>query len=217
MNKKALLIGATGLTGTECLNLLLKDDHYSGVEIWVRQSTGITHPKLLELIIDFDKIQQTENMKADHVFCCLGTTIGKAGSQENFYKIDHDYVLACAKVAERSLADKFLYISSLGANIDSGNFYLRTKGQVEESLSKCKIPSVIIFRPSMLLGNRKEFRLGERIGKGVMSVLQFVLIGRLRKYRGIQAAQVAKAMVAEAKSTENGGFRIIESDKIQKY
>jgi uncharacterized protein YbjT (DUF2867 family) len=217
MNKKALVIGATGLTGTECLNLLLNDEYYSGVEIWTRRSIGITHPKLIEKIIDFDKINQQENMKADHVFCCLGTTINKAKSQENFYKIDHDYVLACAKVAERSQAGKFLYISSIGANIASGNFYLCTKGQVEESLSQLIIPSVVIFRPSMLLGNRKEFRLGERIGKGVMSVFQFLMIGSLRKYRGVQASQVANAMIAEAKSTENGGFRIIESDVIQKY
>jgi uncharacterized protein YbjT (DUF2867 family) len=217
MNKKALLIGATGLTGTECLKLLLNDDFYSGVEIWVRRPTGISHPKLIENVIDFDKIHQIENLKADHVFCCLGTTIGKAGSQENFYKIDHDYVLACAKVAERSQAGKFLYISSIGANIASGNFYLRTKGQVEESLSQLIIPSVVIFRPSMLLGNRKEFRLGERIGKAIMTVFQFLMIGSLRKYRGIQASQVANAMIVEAKSTENGGFRIIESDMIQEY
>jgi uncharacterized protein YbjT (DUF2867 family) len=217
MNKNALLIGATGLTGQLCLYALLNDDYYSGVEIWVRKSTGIKHPKLVERVIDFNKIHLIDYLRADHVFCCFGTTIGKAGSQANFTKIDHDYVLACAKVAEKSEADKFLYVSSLGANKDSGNFYLRTKGQVEESLRRLIISSVIIFRPSMLMGKRQEYRLGERIGKAFMTLIGFMLVGNLRKYRGVQASQVVKAMLAEAKSTTENGFRIIESDKIQEY
>jgi uncharacterized protein YbjT (DUF2867 family) len=217
MNKKAVLAGATGLTGKECLNLLLSDDFYSEVEIWVRKSTGITHPKLSEKIVDFDKIAQMDCTHIDHFFCCLGTTIKKAKSQANFYKIDHDFVLDCAKIAEKYQSEKFLYISSLGANKDSGNFYLRTKGQVEESLKQLIIPHIIIFRPSMLLGNRAEFRLVEKIGKAVMTLIQFMLIGSMRKYRGVQASQVAIAMVEEAKSSVNKGFRIIESDKIQEY
>jgi uncharacterized protein YbjT (DUF2867 family) len=217
MNKKALLIGATGLTGGECLNLLLNDYYYDGVEIWVRKSTGITHKKLIERIIDFDKIHLIDCNNADHVFCCLGTTINKAKSKDNFYRIDHDYVINCARVAEKSKSEKFLYISSLGANKDSGNFYLRTKGKVEESLNKIIIPCVIIFRPSMLLGNRGEFRLGEKIGKAIMTAFQFLLIGSLKKYRGVRAEQVAKAMIEEAKSTTDCGFRIIESDQIQEY
>jgi uncharacterized protein YbjT (DUF2867 family) len=216
MDKKALLIGATGLTGKECLNLLLNDDFYNGVEIWVRKSTGIIHEKLKEKIIDFDKIHLIANIDADHVFCCLGTTIGKAGSQANFTRIDHDYVIACAKVAEKSHAESFLYISSIGANKDSGNFYLRTKGQVEESLKKIIIPSVIIFRPSMLLGARQEHRFGEQIAKSLMRIFGYLLFGKLLKYRGIEASQVAKAMVHEAKK-ERTGLVIIESDKIQQY
>jgi uncharacterized protein YbjT (DUF2867 family) len=217
MNKKAVLAGATGLTGKECLNLLLDDEFYSEVEIWVRKSTGIVHPKLSEKIIDFDNIHQIDCTKVDHFFCCLGTTIAKAKSQANFFKVDHDYVVACAKVAEKSQAEMFLYISSLGANKDSGNFYLRTKGQVEENLKKLIIPSILIFRPSMLLGKREEFRLGEIIGKAFMTAFQFMLIGNLRKYRGVQASQVAIAMIEEAKSADNKGFRIIESDSIQEY
>ncbi|MEI6852406.1 MAG: NAD(P)H-binding protein [Bacteroidota bacterium] len=217
MNKKALLIGATGLTGQECLNMLLKDEYYSAVGIWVRRSTGMVHEKLVEKIIDFDKLHQADCTRADHLFCCLGTTIGKAGSQAAFTRIDRDYVVECGRIADKSDTEKFLYVSSLGANKDSGNFYLRTKGKVEESLRQMSIPAVIIFRPSMLLGNRSEFRLGEKIGKGVMAIFQFMLVGSLRKYRGVQASQVAKAMINEAKSKNDNGFRIIESDRIQEY
>jgi len=217
MNKRAVLVGATGLTGMECLNLLLRDDYYTSVEIWVRRSTGITHPKLTEMIIDFEKIHQIDCTSVDHFYCCLGTTIAKAKTQANFYITDHDYVLECAKVAERAKAEKFLYISSLGANHNSRNFYLRTKGQVEESLKQTGIPSVIVFRPSMLLGNRTEFRMGEKIGKAFMTLIQFMLIGSFKKYRGIQASKVAFAMSEEAKSSVKTGFRIIESDGIQEY
>lgn len=215
--KKALLTGATGLTGHECLKQLLADEYYSEVEIWVRRTVGITHPKLTEKILDFEKIAEVDRIDADHVFCCLGTTIKKAGSQDRFFMIDHDYVVACAKVAEKSQAEKFIYISSIGANKNSGNFYLRTKGRVEESLGKLNIPSVIIMRPSMLLGDRKEYRFGEKVGKAFMSVFQFLLIGSLKKYKGVQASQVARAMVSEAKNEKQQGFSIIESDRIGEY
>ena len=209
---KALLLGASGLTGGHCLKLLLNDNYYDAVEIWVRKPLGNSHPKLTEKIIDFENLS-TLNTDAAHVFCCMGTTIKKAKSQENFFKTDHDYVITAAEIARNSGAKKFLYISSIGASPASKNFYLRTKGKVEEDLKKVFPDGLYIFRPSMLMGKRDEFRFGEIMGKGFMHAFGFIFFGKLKKYRGIEASVVAQAMINEAKS-EKAGINIIESDKI---
>lgn len=210
---KALLIGASGMTGSSCLHYLLNDKFYNAVEIWVRKPTGISHPKLIEKIIDFNNIETACDTDAMHVFCCLGTTINKAKTRENFYKTDHDYVIAAAKVAKRSGAEKFLYISSIGANAVSKNFYLRTKGKVEKDLKKVFPDGLNIFRPSMLMGKREEFRFGELAGKAFMGVFSIFMMGKLKKYKGIPAETVAKAMTILAKQPAKG-ISIIESDKI---
>lgn len=211
---KALLVGATGLIGTQLLRKLLEDTFYTYVEIWVRNSLGISHPKLEEKIIDFSKINSFPSMETDHVFCCLGTTIKKAKTPEQFRKVDLDYVFELAKLAERSNVLKFVVISSIGANHKSGNLYLRTKGEMEEEIKKIKIPSIIIFRPSLLLGNRNEFRFGENISKIFMNVFGIFLFGKVKKYRAIKDTIVAQAMIKAAK-TEKTGIDIFESDKIQ--
>ena len=210
---KALIIGATGLIGNQCLELLLKDDTYSLVEIWVRNITGNTHPKPIEKLINFDRISELPFTDAEHVYCCLGTTIKKVKTKEAFIKIDKEYVSSLAKLAEQSGCQKFLVISSIGANKNSSNFYLRTKGEMEEEVKSCSIPSIYILRPSMLLGKRKEFRLSEEIGKVLMIAVKYLLIGKMRKYRGIQATTVAKAMLYLAKQKEKGVF-VLESDEI---
>ncbi|HOV11230.1 MAG TPA: NAD(P)H-binding protein [Bacteroidales bacterium] len=210
---KALLIGASGLTGTQCLEKLLNDDDYAKVEIWVRRSVGKAHPRLIEKIIDFDALKNNTVTDAQHVFCCLGTTIKKAGSQENFYKADHDYVVTVAEIAARSGAEKFLYISSIGADSKSKNFYLRTKGKVEDDLKNTFKNGLVIFRPSMLMGKRQEFRFGELVGKGFMKIFGFLFIGKMKKFRGIEASTVAGAMIRSAKSGRTG-IDIIESDII---
>ncbi|MGA2299053.1 MAG: nucleoside-diphosphate sugar epimerase, partial [FCB group bacterium] len=143
--KKALLAGASGLVGRSCLDELLKDDYYSDVEIWIRKSLNITIPKLTEKIIDFSEIGNMPKTEAEHIFCCLGTTIRIAKTKEAFRKVDYDYVIELGKLAERSGCEKFLVVSSLGANKDSGNFYMRTKGEMEDSLRKFSIPSLSIF------------------------------------------------------------------------
>ena len=212
--KTALLAGSTGLIGSFCLTELLKEDVYREVETWVRKPSGIIHPKLKEVIVDFLHPDQLPQHLPDHVFCCLGTTIKKAGSQEAFRQVDLELVADLAKRAEQSGSEKFLVVSSIGASLSTGNFYLKTKGEMEEKVRSCKIPSVVIFRPSMLLGKRKELRFGELVGKGVMKVAGFLLTGKFRKYRGIEASVVAKAMVKMAK-TAPPGVLILESDKIQ--
>ena len=212
---KALIVGVTGLIGSCCLKELLDDDQYSSVEIWVRNLSRNFHEKLTERLINFDKIADQSLTGIDHVFCCLGTTINKVKTKEAFAKVDNEYVTELAKLAEKSGCQKFLVISSIGANKKSKNLYLRTKGEMEDAVKKCSVPAIYILQPSMLLGKRKEFRFGEKIGKALMYLIKFMLVGKMRKYRGIQAAIVAKAMVKFAQRKEAGIF-IMESDDILK-
>jgi uncharacterized protein YbjT (DUF2867 family) len=212
---KALIVGATGLIGSKCLEQLLSDESYTSVEIWVRKHTGISHLKLTEKIMDFDKLSEQNLNAIDHIFCCLGTTINKAKSKEAFAMVDKEYVSELAVLAEKSGCRTFLVVSSIGANKNAKNFYLKTKGEMEELVKKCSIPAIYILRPSMLLGNREEFRFGEVLGKAIMKVAEFMLVGRMRKYKGIQAATVANAMIQFSKRNEAGIF-IYESDKIFK-
>ena len=212
--KKALLVGATGLIGGHCLRALLDDDAFTEVEVWVRKPLGMIHPKLRIVLVDFPDISRIPSTDASHVFCCLGTIIKKAGSQEAFRRVDFEYVVEMAELAQRSGVKKFLVISSLGASIDTSNFYLRTKGEMEDAVIKSGIPAVIILQPSMLLGKRNEFRMGELIGKALMQVFNFMLFGKMKKYRAIRALDVAKAMVRLAKE-DNTGVMKIESDQIQ--
>jgi uncharacterized protein YbjT (DUF2867 family) len=211
---KALLVGATGLIGSYCLQALLKDHTFTEVEAWVRKPLGIVHSKLKIVLIDFPDISRIPATDASYIFCCLGTTIRNAGSQEAFRRVDYEYVVEMARLAHRSQVEKFLVVSSLGANAESSNFYLRTKGEMEESVINCGIPSVVILRPSMLLGRRNEFRPGEVIGKAVMQTFNFMFIGKMKKYRAIKAPDVAKAMVKLAKESNMSVLKI-ESDQIR--
>ncbi|MDP4185619.1 MAG: NAD(P)H-binding protein [Bacteroidota bacterium] len=210
---KALLVGASGLIGGQLLELLLNDEYYSEVEIWLRKPTGISHPKLRERIIDFSTITDIPSVEIDHLFCCIGTTIKKAGTQDAFRKVDFEYVVNLAQLAERSTCSKFIVISSIGADSKSSNFYLRVKGEMEETVRSTRIPGIIIIRPSLLLGKRREFRLGEKIFQFLMPSINHLLIGKLKKYRGIESLNVAKAMLSLAKNDTNG-ISVIESDKI---
>jgi uncharacterized protein YbjT (DUF2867 family) len=163
---KALITGASGLIGTHCLNDLLSDKDYPEIEIWVRKPTGISHPKLTELLIDFDQISQMPSTNAEHVFCCMGTTIKKAGSKEVFSKIDKDYVAEMAKLAERSGSKCFLVVSSIGADSKSGNFYLRTKGEMEEI--KKKIHPINLYIPTFnASGKKKRKQVWRTAGKSL--------------------------------------------------
>jgi len=214
--KKALIVGATGLIGSNCLKILLNDSSFSLTEVWTRKPMELIHPRLKNIVTDFRDIAKIQSTDATHIFCCLGTTIAKAGSQSAFREVDFEYVLALAKLAERSDTLSFSVISSIGANPKASNFYLRTKGEMEEAVNACSIPSIIILRPSMLLGKRQEFRFGEMVGKALMLAFNFMLVGKLRKYRGIQAVSVASAMVRLAKENSKG-IVVIESDQIHKW
>ncbi len=211
----ALLVGASGLIGRSCLDILLQDSYYSRVTIFVRKLLPLQHPKLQQQLVDFDQLEYHAHLiKADHVFCCLGTTIKQAGSQDAFYKVDFTYPYNIATISSRNGVGQFLIVTSLGASSKSGVFYNRVKGNVEEAVSGLKFSAIHIFRPSLLLGNRDEFRLGEKIAMFLFRIFGFILIGRWRKYRAIRASVVAEAMVTMAK-LDLQGKRTYESDVIQ--
>lgn len=214
MKKTAIILGSTGLTGSFLLKELLTSDIYEKVISFTRTKTKIKHPKLIEHVINFEDIDNfIDLLEGNDMFCCLGTTIKKAGSQQAFEKIDLTYPLLFAKAAAKKGIKQFSFISSLGANVNSSNFYLKTKGKCEEGLRTIPFQTTSIFRPALLLGRREEFRLGERFAELFFSIISILLIGPLKKYRPIKAEKVAKSMFIVAQSNSIG-FKVYESDKI---
>ncbi len=193
-NKTAILIGATGLVGSHLLKLLLENDRYDSVKVFHRRTTGVEHPKLEEHIIDFDQPEEWSDLvKGDHLFSALGTTIKKAGSKDAQYKIDFTYQYEVAKAAYKNGVGSYALVSSLGASTESGSFYPRIKGELDEAVQELDFERTLILRPSFLEGDREEFRLGEKIGIPVAKVL--CKIPGLRKYHPIKAKDVAEAMI----------------------
>lgn len=200
----ALLVGATGLVGGHCLDLLLEASPYRKVIVYTRRPLGREHPKLEAIVIDFEKLRDLDPFPAADVFCALGSTIAKAGSQHAFLKVDFEYPSALAERSAAAGSTQFLLVSSVGADPKSGNFYLRVKAEVEKAVSARPFESVQIFRPSLLLGDRKEFRLGEKAAGLAARAGQFALVGKLRKYRPVGAETVARAMVNAARQGRPG-------------
>ena len=202
MNKTALIAGASGLTGGYLLNLLLESPEYSSVIAYVRKSSGLTHPKLKEIVVDWETLQ--EPVAAEDIFCCLGTTIKKAGSQEAFRRVDYNYPLQLAQLQYRGGSQQFLLVSAMGADAKSSIFYSRVKGELENALQSIGYKSLHIFRPSFIAGPRKESRTGEKIGLAIFSILSPLFIGSLKKYAPIQAEHIARAMLRTAQKNEQG-------------
>ncbi len=216
MGKTALIIGASGLVGNELLKQLLADSSFEKIKIFVRKRIPTEDSKLEQIIINFDYISSYYDLiKGDVLFCCMGTTIKTAGSKDAFIKVDYTYPMEFAKIAKQNGVKKMLLISSIGADKTASNFYLKVKGDIEESLGKLNFESLIILRPSMLLGSRKEFRFGESAGKIFMKLFTFTFIGKLKKYRAIEVSAAAKAMT-ELSKIELKGVNIFLSDDLQK-
>ena len=212
--KTAIIIGATGLVGNQLTKNLLNDNRYKTVKIFIRKSSGITHPKLEEHVVDFEKLEQWKNnITGDELYSAMGTTIKKAGSKEAQYKIDFTYQYECAKAASENGVGKYLLVSSAGANSKSGNFYLRIKGELDEKVSELPFKQINIFRPSFLAGERKESRRGEAIGISAVNFLAKI-IPPLRKYRPIEAAKVAEAMIKTANTENKNKISIYELGQI---
>jgi uncharacterized protein YbjT (DUF2867 family) len=213
--KTALLVGASGLVGGHCLQFLLGEPSYTNVVALVRTPLSVSHPKLVQHLVEFSELETFgQLMYADDVYCCLGTTIKKAGTQDAFRKVDFDYPIKIAALTQHCGAEQFLLVSSLGADPHSRFFYNRVKGEVKEAIQKISFRTINIFRPSFLLGERTEHRTGEKAGAFIMSGLKYVMGGPLRKYRAIQAQDVAKAMVQVAQKNLKG-VNIFDSKQIQ--
>ena len=214
--RKALIIGSTGLVGSSTLKYLFNDPSYSEVTALVRKTPLLEkHRKLKEVMTNFRNLEETlSTITANDVFCCLGTTIKKAGSQEAFRAIDFSLVLRVAEVMREQDAEQFIVISAMGSNSSSRIFYNKVKGEMEESLKDLGYPCLRIIRPSFLLGHREEFRLAERIG-GLMSPLwKLMLVGSLKKYRPVKADAVARFMVKVAKDEPIAGVHVYENNTI---
>ena len=215
MNKKAILLGATGLIGADLLNKLLANDCYSVVLVISRKEIKINHSKLKQLIVDFEHINQYESqIIGDEVFCCLGTTIKKTPDLSTYRKIDYQYPLDVAKIAFKNGAKSYHIVSAMGANVKSKLFYNRTKGEVERDLQKMPLESIHIYQPALLDGNRKEERTAEKLMIGLFRLLNPILIGPLKKYRSIKIETVASAMLNQAQKKIKGIF-IYQSDEIE--
>lgn len=216
--RTALLAGASGLIGNYLIFKLLKSDEYDRVISLSRRPLHLKHPKLEERVVDFDHLRPEDVAGADVVFCCLGTTIRQAGSQEAFRKVDFTYPIEIARLALAAGARHYLLISSVGADASSRIFYSRVKGEVEQAIARIGFPSYTVLRPSILLGKRKQFRPGEIFGKVADWLLTPVslLIPPLRRYRGIQAGKVADAMIALSREPV-AGMQVLESEQLQRF
>lgn len=212
--RTALILGASGLTGQVLLQLLLADSLYSTVTIYVRKQVLLSHPKLQQLIVNYEKLDTA--VQADDVFCCLGTTIKKAGSQQAFRQVDLVYSQKVAELQRNAGSKRFLLISAVGADEHSSIFYSSTKGQVEKAITVLKYPCTCIFRPSLIMGERSERRVGEKIAILLAKMTGRFFIGPLKKYQPVSALGIAKAMQNAAHQFEDG-LHFISSDEIKKF
>jgi uncharacterized protein YbjT (DUF2867 family) len=210
--KTAIVIGASGLVGTELVKTLLQDPEYSGIHVYARSSLEISHPKLSTHLIDFDKPDTWKHViKGDVLFSALGTTLKQAGGQQAQYKIDHTYQYQFAEAAAFNDVPVYVLVSSASASPQSKLFYSRMKGELERDVKKLPFLSTYILQPSLLVGNRKHPRFGEKVGYVVLSMINAV--GLFRKYRSITGKTVADAMI-NASKTAAPGVHIFTLDQI---
>lgn len=213
--RTALIFGSTGLIGNLLLEELNNSAMYSAVKTFVRQSTGITEPKVEEIVTDFSNPELiSSKIAGDDLFICLGTTIKKAGSVANMERVDRDLPVKIAAIAAGNGIKRIAVVSSIGAGAAAGNYYLRIKGEMEDGILKLNFDNIAIVRPSMLLGERTERRAGEIVGKVVMKTFSPLLAGKLKKYRAIHGRDVARAMISILNKEQVKN--IYESDELQR-
>ncbi|KRE60776.1 NAD(P)H-binding protein [Paenibacillus sp. Soil750] len=218
--RTAIVAGGSGLVGKELIKQLVNDPDYDKIIALVRKKMDLELPngqgKLEQRVIDFAKL--SESLKSSefshaHVYCTLGTTIKKAGSKQQFRRVDRDYPLMLAEVASKGQADSFAIVTAMGADRTSSFFYNQVKGEVEDKLRGMRLRALHLLRPSLILGNRGEFRLGEKLGGIVSRAIAPLMTGRLRKYRPIHARTIATGLIRAAKSGKTG-VQVLSSDRI---
>lgn len=213
--KIAVIAGASGLIGGQLLQQLLESPHYARVISIGRKKLELKHEKLEQVISGFSDLKKFDFWtEANEVFCCTGTTMKKAGSREAFRKVDYDIPLQLAHAASLSNA-RFHLVSSIGADPASSNFYLHTKGETEAMLRHSGLSEIHIYRPSLLLGKRADFRLGEKLGIGLYRLFSWMMLGPLARYKGIEASAVASAMLYFSKRKASPGVYVHENSELR--
>jgi len=216
MTKTAIITGASGLIGSKLLTMLLHSKEYEVVVSLGRKKVKKKHVKLRRVIVDFeDPDTYAQHLNGDVFFCCLGTTRKQTPDKEDYYKIDHDYPTNLAKAAKKMGIKQFHFISAIGADASTSNFYLKTKGETEKDLRNIGLESLFIYQPSLLTGKRRNQRLGERAAAFVMAVVNPLLLGGLKKYKSIAALTVARAMFNQSLK-ETKGVSVYTTDQIKK-
>lgn len=211
---KALIIGATGATGKDLVNVLLNDPDYTEVVVFVRRPGGSTHPKLVEITTDFAQLEAVKaSITGDVWFSCLGTTLKTAGSKEKQWQIDYDMPMKFATIAKNNGVPCGVLLSSYGAAAASGNFYLQMKGQLEDDLAKLAFDRFIVFRPGLLLRKDTD-RMGERIWAGLLNFLNG--LGLLRKFRPLPTSTLAEKL-AKAPNVLTGKMEVVALEDIFRF
>ncbi|WP_281987899.1 nucleoside-diphosphate sugar epimerase [Aquimarina aggregata] len=214
MSKTAIILGATGLTGSILLKMLIADIRYHKIKLFSRKSCGITHPKIEEHLIDMLQLRdQAEKFTADEVFCCIGTTNAKTPNKELYHQIDYGIPVSAARLCKTNTINTLIIVSALGANPESRIFYNRTKGEMEKAVLEFDISKTHILQPSLIAGKRNEKRFGEYFFKIVMKIMNPLFLGPLKKYRSIHPETIVSAMIWLANHEFNE--QKIVSDKIK--
>lgn len=215
--RTAIVVGATGLTGQALLKELCEREEYVSITAIVRRALAFEHPKLEVLVKSFDEIEEADLPPVHDVFCCLGTTQKKAGSKQQFERVDFEYPMRIASLAKKKGIPHFCVISAMGASEKSRFYYSQVKGKLEAELTALSLERLTIVRPSLLTGDRSEFRLGEKAGEFALRIGNPLLVGAMRKYRSISATQLAIAMVCIALYEQPKKVRIYESAQLNQF
>ena len=211
--KTALIFGSSGLVGGHLLSLIIKNNNYNKIKLFTRSETIISNSQIEIIKIDFNNLENhRDSIIGDDCFFCIGTTRKNTPDKNEYINVEYNIPVEVAKIAKENSVNSFTYVSSLGANPNASGLYLKNKGQAEEALKELNFPKLSIMRPSILLGNRTENRIGEKIGIFIMKSFSPFFLGKMRKYKPIKVENVAKAMI---NVVENNYQKIIfESDKI---
>jgi uncharacterized protein YbjT (DUF2867 family) len=215
LERIALIAGATGLVGSELVKLLLERRHYNRITVLVRRRINVAHPRLEQLVVDFNELEKVpaEKFEGADLFCTLGTTRKKAGSKAQFELVDYGYPMMLGRLAQRYGTERMLVVTAMGADEKSIFFYSQVKGRLERELKALSLKQLHFFRPSLIIGNRQEYRFGEQAAAKLARQLPFLFRGPLRKYKPNPAKQIAEAMLMTAMSRETVP-NIIPSEEI---
>ena len=211
--KTAIIFGSSGLVGSHLLDLITQDNNYSKIKLYVRSEPKKVNSKFEIIKVDFNKLEDyKDSINGDDCFFCIGTTRKNTPDKNEYIKVEYNLPVSVAKIAKLNSVNNFIYISSLGANPNATSLYLKNKGKAEEKLVKLNFTNLSILRPSILVGNRKENRFGEKIGIFAMKTFSPLFFGNMKKYKPINVENVAKSMLQVAQKHYQNN--IFESDEI---